>query len=94
MYFSELLIEHLQEALLLCAVISGIPTLAIMCTGLFVSTLQSVTQIQEQTLSSVPKLLIFALVTYICGEWLASLIVDFSTELFNSFPQLSGVIVR
>lgn len=53
--------------------------------GLIISIFQTVTSIQEQTLSFVPKLLAIFLVLIIAGNWIMTIIVDFTTELYSSF---------
>ena len=56
--------------------------------GLVVSLFQSVTQIQEVTLTFVPKLAGVALVILISGHWMLSQIVGFTNELFATIPRL------
>ena len=56
--------------------------------GLVVSLFQSVTQIQEVTLTFVPKLAGVALVVLIAGHWMLSQIVGFTNELFATLPRL------
>jgi len=56
--------------------------------GFGVSVLQSVTQIQEVTLSFVPKLVGVGFVILISGHWMLDQAVDFTRELFASLPQL------
>jgi flagellar biosynthetic protein FliQ len=53
-----------------------------------VSVLQAVTQIQEQTLSFVPKLLAVSVVFLIALPWMLQLMVRYATELFRSLPTL------
>lgn len=56
--------------------------------GLVVSILQAVTQIQEQTLSFVPKLLAVAAVFLVALPWMLQLLVKYTAELFRSLPSL------
>ncbi|MDQ1396403.1 MAG: flagellar biosynthesis protein FliQ, partial [Acidimicrobiaceae bacterium] len=56
--------------------------------GLAISLFQSVTQIQEVTLTFVPKLAGVALVIIVSGHWMLAQIVGFTHELFNMLPQL------
>jgi flagellar biosynthetic protein FliQ len=56
--------------------------------GLVVSLFQSVTQIQEVTLTFVPKLAGVALVVLLTGHWMLGQIVGFTNELFNTLPRL------
>ncbi len=56
--------------------------------GVVMGLLQSVTQIQEQTLAFVPKFAAVGLVIVISGQWMLHLLVDFTTELFQRIPSM------
>jgi flagellar biosynthetic protein FliQ len=58
--------------------------------GLAVSVLQAVTQIQEQTLSFIPKVLGLVAVIALAGPWMLSEIVSWTQELYGSIPTLVG----
>ena len=62
--------------------------LSAMAVGLVVSIFQSVTQIQETTLTFVPKLLAVALVFLAAGHWMLSTYIGYVDNLFQSIPQL------
>jgi len=65
----------------------GIPVLATaLIVALVVSTLQAVTQIQEHTLSFVPKILGVCLAAVIAGPWMVARIVEFAKEMFGTLP--------
>jgi len=64
--------------------------LAAMVVGLVVSLFQSVTQIQELTLTFVPKLLVVALVIALAGHWMLGQLVAYVHQLFAQIPQLIG----
>jgi flagellar biosynthetic protein FliQ len=64
--------------------------LSAMIVGLAVSLFQSVTQIQEMTLTFVPKLLVVALVIGLAGHWMLGQFVGYVHELFSQVPQLIG----
>lgn len=53
--------------------------------GLIISIFQTVTSIQEQTLTFVPKILTVFLVLIICGDWILNNILDFIQELYSRF---------
>jgi flagellar biosynthetic protein FliQ len=55
-----------------------------------VGVFQAATQINEMTLSFIPKLLAMAAVIAIAGPWMIKLIVSYTTELFTSIPGLIG----
>jgi flagellar biosynthetic protein FliQ len=58
--------------------------------GLAVSIFQAVTQIQEQTLSFIPKVIAMALVVVIAGPWMLGQIVSYTQNLYESIPSLVG----
>ncbi|BEH14076.1 MULTISPECIES: flagellar biosynthesis protein FliQ [Marinobacter] len=86
----ETVIDILREALwmivLLAAVIIG-PGLVI---GLVVSTFQAATQINEQTLSFLPRLLVTLIVIIALGPWMLTLLLDHANRLISSIPFLIG----
>ncbi|WP_298439605.1 flagellar biosynthetic protein FliQ [uncultured Ferrimonas sp.] len=56
--------------------------------GVLIAVFQAATQVNEQTLSFLPKLLLTLAMVLIIGQWLLSLIGDFFTNLFHNIPQL------
>jgi flagellar biosynthetic protein FliQ len=67
------------------------PILAVgLVVGLVVSILQAVTQIQEQTLVFVPKILAMVATTVALFSWITMKIMEFSTELFSWSPAVGG----
>ena len=58
--------------------------------GLVVSILQAVTQIQEQTLSFIPKILGLVVVIVVAGPWMLDEIVNWTIELYGSIPDRIG----
>lgn len=73
-----------------CLVIAG-PILAItLLVGLAISVLQVATQLQEMTLSYVPKLLAAALLLIMLGPWMISRITDFARGLYLIIPTLAA----
>jgi flagellar biosynthetic protein FliQ len=83
---SESTIRILREGLLLILLLSGGPMLASMLVGFFVSLFQATTQIQEQTLSYVPKLVAVFVMLAVLGPWIIAQMVRFTTILFESIP--------
>lgn len=70
--------------------IVGAPILiATLIVGLVISVLQVATQIQEITLSYVPKLFVAALTLVLLGGWMLGRITQFATALYLSIPSLS-----
>jgi flagellar biosynthesis protein FliQ len=69
----------------------GLPLLvAGLVVGLAVSIFQAVTQIQEQTLSFIPKILALAGVLIVLGPWMLNQLLSYTTDLWASIPQLIG----
>jgi flagellar biosynthesis protein FliQ len=58
--------------------------------GLIVSIFQAVTQIQEQTLSFIPKIAGMAVVLVVAGPWMLSQILNWTEELYSQIPALVG----
>jgi len=64
--------------------------LAALITGLIVSVFQAATQINEMTLTFVPKLVAVFATMVIAGHWMIALITDFTRRLFESIPTMIG----
>jgi flagellar biosynthesis protein FliQ len=75
-----------REALLLVLLLSAGPVLAAMIVGLIVSIFSAATQIQEQTLSFVPKIVAAYAVIAITGFWVLQQLAQFAVALFESIP--------
>lgn len=58
--------------------------------GLVIGMLQAATQIHEQTLSFIPKLLMIALTLIVAGPWMLRVLVEFTRNLFASIPTMVG----
>ena len=58
--------------------------------GLFIGILQAATQIQEMTLSFIPKLAAVAAVLFFVGPWMLTILVDFTQQLYLEIPGLLG----
>ncbi len=84
------ILPYAVEALWLAAKISLLPLSAAMSVGLIVSVVQAATQIQEQTLSFVPKLISAALVLVATGAWITQWAVGFSVEVLNAAALITG----
>jgi flagellar biosynthesis protein FliQ len=64
--------------------------LAGLVVGLIVSIFQAVTQIQEQTLAFIPKIVAIAAVLVILGPWMLGQVLTYTGDLYNSIPGLVG----
>lgn len=81
---AEAIMRILREALLLILILSAGPMMASVVIGFLVSVFQATTQIQEQTLSYVPKLIGVFLAIAILGPWMLTQMVRFTRLLFES----------
>lgn len=86
----ELFLVLGREALVLLVIASAPPLLASLVVGLFTALLQATTQIQESTLSSVPKLLAAVGALVLAGPWIGVHLARFTVELFALLPRLHG----
>jgi flagellar biosynthetic protein FliQ len=84
----ESIIRVLKEGLLLVLLLSIGPMMASLVTGLVVSVLQAVTQVQEPTLSYVPKLIAVFATLAALGGWMLALIVHFTQVVFDNIVQV------
>ena len=82
----EFILQIAREGLMLVLVASAPPLLASMGVGLVVSVMQATTQIQEQTLTFVPKLVAVFLSLVIAGPWIGAQLVRFTHTLYTEFP--------
>lgn len=81
----EMVVTLLRETLYLIIKVSAPMLLVSLIVGLVISILQTVTSIQEQTLTFVPKLVCIFLVLMIAGNWILSSIVEYMQYLFENF---------
>lgn len=79
-----------QNALALTVVIAAPMLLSALAVGLFVGMIQAATQINEMTLSFIPKLLVLATALAIGGQWMMQKMLDFTRELYATIPQIIG----
>ncbi len=79
-------IDIITEAMLVASQLAGPLLIVALAVGVFVSLLQTVTQIQEMTLSFVPKVVGIALVFVIGGNWMLRQVVTFTERLWSSIP--------
>ncbi|TFD84884.1 flagellar biosynthesis protein FliQ [Cryobacterium serini] len=78
------------QALILAAKLSAPVLITALVVGFAISLLQSITQIQEVTLSFVPKAVAVALALLICGHWMIAESIAFTNQMFEKIPSLLG----
>jgi len=83
-------IALIREDLALTLLVSAPLLITALCTGLIVSVFQAATQINEMTLSFIPKLIgVFAAIV-IAGPWMLQLLIDYTQRLLTSIPGMVG----
>jgi len=77
-----------SRALEITLLIAAPLLLVALVTGLIIGAFQAATQINEQTLSFIPKLLAIALTLVVAGPWMLKVLLSYTRELFDSIPNL------
>lgn len=86
----ELVMNIGRQAVEMTLILSGPLLLVSLVIGLIVSIFQAATQINEQTLSFIPKLVGTFIVLILAGPWMLQMMVDYIRRLFESIPQIIG----
>jgi flagellar biosynthetic protein FliQ len=79
--------QQALEVLVLLILVALLPGLVV---GILVAMFQAATQINEQTMSFIPKILVTLAVLIFAGPWMLNLLVDYTRRLFESIPHLIG----
>ena len=85
---ASLAIDLIRRAVELALLVSAPLLVTALLVGIAVSLIQAVTQIQEQTLTFIPKLLLLALVFVLTLPWMVSQLIDYLTGVLRSLPAL------
>lgn len=88
----NIVIDIAREAIFLIIKVAAPILIVSLTVGLIVSILQTVTSIQEQTLTFVPKLIAILLVVVLFGNWMLTSIKEFMVELFSNFSYYINAI--
>ncbi len=86
----EAVMEVAREAMYITMLLAAPLLLSALAVGLIVGIFQAATQIQEMTLSFIPKLLAMALALVVAGPWMLDVISTFTLRLFGDIPTLIG----
>jgi len=86
----EIVLDVGREALWVIALLSAPLLLSALAVGLIVGMIQAATQIQEMTLTFIPKLIVLALALLLSGSWMLTVLTDFSINLIQNIPDLIG----
>ena len=82
--------EIAVRTMLIAAKVAAPVLLTALLVGFLISLFQAATQIQEQTLSFVPKVIAVAIALLVSGNWVLSELVSFTQSLFDMLPSLLG----
>ena len=84
----DMAIQIGREALTMVMLVSA-PMLGLgLIVGILVSIFQATTQIQEQTLAFIPKIIAVFVAILVFGPWMLSLMVDYTRQIFQAIPQM------
>ena len=86
----ETVLTIARESLIVTTLLAAPLLLVTLVTGVTVGILQAATQINEMTLSFIPKLLALMLTLLVVGPWMLQLITSYTRTLFTSIPTLLG----
>ncbi|HHI94975.1 MAG TPA: flagellar biosynthesis protein FliQ [Gammaproteobacteria bacterium] len=86
----EMVMTIANQALELVLLLTGVILLPALAVGLLVSMFQAATQLNEQTLSFIPKLAVTFLTLMIGGSWLLQLLMTFTKRLITDIPMIIG----
>lgn len=85
---AEAAVALIQRALLLALLLAAPMLIFGLVAGLLVSIMQAVTQLQEMTLTFIPKMIAIATAVVIFGQWMMVRLMDLTREIFELLPQV------
>jgi flagellar biosynthesis protein FliQ len=86
----ETVMDLAHKTLMVTSMIAAPLLLIALIVGLVIGMLQAATQINESTLSFIPKLLMLVLTLFVTGPWILRMLVDFTRDLYASIPAAIG----
>ena len=86
----EVAVDLFREALWLIVLIVGLAVIPSLVVGLIVAMFQAATQINEQTLSFLPRLIVMLVTLIWSGPWLVSQLMEYTHNLIQNIPYLIG----
>lgn len=86
----EVAVDLFRDALWLTTLMVAVLVVPSLLVGLIVAMFQAATQINEQTLSFLPRLLMMLLTLIVVGPWLVQKFMEYMLSLYGSIPQLIG----
>ncbi len=86
----EMVLTVATDSLTVATMLAAPLLLSALATGVAIGVLQAATQINEMTLSFIPKLLVLVAALLIAGPWMLQVIINYTKTLFASIPQMIG----
>lgn len=86
----EYVMDLSHSMLMVTAMIAAPLLLIALITGLIIGMFQAATQINESTLSFIPKLLMLVLTLFVAGPWILRVLIDFTRDLYAAIPAVIG----
>jgi flagellar biosynthetic protein FliQ len=86
----ENVMDLAHSTLMVTSMIAAPMLLIALVTGLVIGMLQAATQINEATLSFIPKLLLLVLTLFVAGPWILRVLIDFTRNLYANIPNVIG----
>jgi flagellar biosynthetic protein FliQ len=83
----DTVLELSRQAFLACLKLGGPTLMVALVVGVGISILQAITQVQDATMTFVPKTIAIGLVLLVCGSWMLQSLLAYSGELFTRLPQ-------
>ena len=87
---NELILTLAERGILTILLVAGPLLILALAVGLFVSIFQATTQIQEQTLAFIPKIIAVLIGVVFFGPWMLTKIVEFTTDLYQNINNFVG----
>lgn len=86
----DMVIEIGRQALVVTALLAAPLLISALAVGLLVGMFQAATQIQDMTLSFIPKLIMLVIALGLTGHWMLRLLIDYTRNLFQMIPGISA----
>ncbi|MEK6788168.1 MAG: flagellar biosynthesis protein FliQ [Pseudomonadota bacterium] len=86
----DMVIEIGRQALVVTALLAAPLLISALVVGLLVGMFQAATQIQDMTLSFIPKLIVLVIALGLTGHWMLRLLIDYTRNLFQMIPGISA----
>ena len=86
----DMVIKLAEQTIYTIIIIAAPMLLIALGVGLLVSVFQAMTQIQEQTLAFIPKILAVFISLVVFGPWMLTMLLDYTRNLFQSLPRIIG----